>query len=343
MERALSQEERIRRAEEIRGRRYENRHNMEYVYNKKCSDNRNMVHSGDVKKKIAKKMIVQILVCSIIYFSMYIISNLEHVFSSNIIEKAKEILSYDVSFSELKENEAIKKVRDTIENFVKITVNKDEESLNAVVNSENLDVDGTVQDNNLIENIEAIGGAEDKIEEEASVLEEPKTQEEQDIEYVKQNANIIWPLKGVITSRFGTREATEIVTPNHHGIDIAGNTGADIIAAMDGIVTQNSSEGDYGKHLRIEGNGVLTLYAHCSKLLVNEGEAVKQGQKIAEVGSTGRATGPHLHFEIRRDNRYINPESILENLWKVKGKKYADKNKPKDFFIFFNIYSNKTN
>ena len=72
---------------------------------------------------------------------------------------------------------------------------------------------------------------------------------------------------------------------------------------MDGIVTQNSSDGDYGKHLRIEGNGVLTLYAHCSKLFVNEGEAVKQGQKIAEVGSTGRATGPHLHFEIRRDNR----------------------------------------
>ena len=224
------------------------------------------------------------------------------------------LLSDSNTFSELKENEAIKKVRDTIENFVKITVNKDEESLNAVVNSENLDVDGTVQDNNLIENIEAIGGAEDKIEEEASVLEEPKTQEEQDIEYVKQNANIIWPLKGIITSRFGTREATEIVTPNHHGIDIAGNTGADIIADMDGIVTQNSSDGDYGKHLRIEGNGVLTLYAHCSKLFVNEGEAVKQGQKIAEVGSTGRATGPHLHFEIRRDNRYINPESILENL-----------------------------
>ena len=88
--------------------------------------------------------------------------------------------------------------------------------------------------------------------------------------------------------------------------------GTAIYAAMDGTVEVASGEGEYGKHLDIVNNDVLTRYAHCSKLLVKKGEKVKKGQKIAEVGSTGNSTGPHLHFEIRRDNRTVNPEAIIE-------------------------------
>ena len=80
---------------------------------------------------------------------------------------------------------------------------------------------------------------------------------------------------------------------------------------MEGTVTLASEEGEYGKHIDITNGDVLTRYAHCSKLLVKEGQKVKQGDKIAEVGSTGKSTGPHLHFEIRRNNRTINPEYIL--------------------------------
>ena len=58
----------------------------------------------------------------------------------------------------------------------------------------------------------------------------------------------------------------------------------------------------------------MTVYAHCSELLVKEGDIVKQGETIAKVGQTGRATGPHLHFEIRRENRFVNPEDILETM-----------------------------
>ena len=64
--------------------------------------------------------------------------------------------------------------------------------------------------------------------------------------------------------------------------------------------------------MKIQINDVIIVYAHCSKLYVNEGDKIRQGQEIAEVGSTGNATGPHLHFEVRYQNRLIDPELILE-------------------------------
>ena len=102
------------------------------------------------------------------------------------------------------------------------------------------------------------------------------------------------------------------MSKNHTGIDIAANTGTKIVAAMEGTVTVSSTTGDYGYHIKITNGDVSTLYAHCSKLYVKEGDVVTQGQEIAEVGSTGKSTGPHLHFEIMRGQTYINPRNILE-------------------------------
>ena len=70
--------------------------------------------------------------------------------------------------------------------------------------------------------------------------------------------------------------------------------------------------GDLGNHVKIVNDDVMTVYAHCKKIYVKEGEKISQGQQIGEVGTTGNTTGPHLHFEIRKENRYVNPDLILK-------------------------------
>ena len=67
-----------------------------------------------------------------------------------------------------------------------------------------------------------------------------------------------------------------------------------------------------GNHLKIVNGEVTTLYAHCNKIYVKQGDYITQGQEIAEVGETGNVTGPHLHFEIRRNNNLVDPDTILE-------------------------------
>ena len=136
---------------------------------------------------------------------------------------------------------------------------------------------------------------------------------EKDANYIKSSINFIKPVNGIISSMFGLRNPTTSTVPkNHTGTDIATVTGTRIISATDGTVISASSKGDYGKHLKIQINDVIIVYAHCNKLYVNEGDVIKQGQEIAEVGATGNTTGPHLHFEVRYQDRYVDPQLILE-------------------------------
>lgn len=338
MEKSISQEERIRRAEEIYSRRRYNNRYGESLY--RSGETRNRYQPQETRKikgKMINKMIIQMIVCVIIYTCIYMLQYSNYLFSKDMVDKTKEVLSYDISIENLynKSNEFFlnlqKKFNWGVNNEQNDNVNEEAQDQNTEeTNIENSNVESSENTNEAnnenVDNSEisqndastevtnndttqlAVGGADE------TQQEEEKSQEEQDIEYVKQNVSIIWPIKGVITSRFGNRTPTEIVTANHKGLDIAGNMGDNIVSAMDGTVVQYSEEGDYGKHLRIQSGEVLTLYAHCSELLVQEGSTVKQGDVIAKVGATGRATGPHLHFEIRRDDRFINPELILGSL-----------------------------
>lgn len=111
----------------------------------------------------------------------------------------------------------------------------------------------------------------------------------------------------VITSRFGWRSRGY-----HYGLDLAGPTGTPIHAAEAGVVTYADWFGAYGYLVKIQhASGYETYYGHCSKLIAQVGDEVAKGDLIAEVGSTGRSTGPHVHMEIRYDGTALNPEVFL--------------------------------
>lgn len=118
-----------------------------------------------------------------------------------------------------------------------------------------------------------------------------------------------WPLRGRINSRFGYRKDPFVGRKDlHTGLDIGAPRGTRIAAAASGVVVYTGWMGGYGQTVVIDhGRGYKTLYGHCSKILVKQGQRVSSGQVIAAVGATGRATGSHLHFEIRVNNVPVNP------------------------------------
>ena len=124
-----------------------------------------------------------------------------------------------------------------------------------------------------------------------------------------------WPCPSYtrISSEYGWRiHPTLGVNKFHNGVDMAAPKGTDILAAFSGEVvaaTYNSTMGNYV--MLNHGNGYYTIYMHASKLCVTPGQIVIEGEKIAEVGSTGRSTGPHLHFGVRKSGEYVNPMSYL--------------------------------
>lgn len=123
----------------------------------------------------------------------------------------------------------------------------------------------------------------------------------------------IWPVPGTITSYFGNRVHPILRKVKYHtGIDIGAPMGTRISASDTGVVIFSSTNGGYGKMIAIDhGAGISTVYAHCSVLLVGSGQTVVKGQLIAQVGSTGFSTGPHLHFEVRKDGIPVDPLNYL--------------------------------
>jgi murein DD-endopeptidase MepM/ murein hydrolase activator NlpD len=116
-------------------------------------------------------------------------------------------------------------------------------------------------------------------------------------------------LEGYISSYFGERQDPfDGHDAYHKGVDFAGSLGAQVISVAAGIVTRAERQSGYGNLIEINhGNGFVTRYGHNSKVLVAVGDAVVRGQPIALIGSTGRSTGPHVHFEVLRNGRQVNP------------------------------------
>ena len=304
MERTITAEERIRRAEEIYQRRR--------MQNDIKVPTSQMNANNKLEYRMFKKLILQILICLLIYFIFYLIKNSNYIFSEEVLNKTRQFLSYDINFqgiytqTEKYYNEVIKPIINNQSD------SKEEQNVNEQVNEEG-GIGGGEEGVELLNN-EIQQTSADEIKEEDKKEDEnqkPLSQMEIDANDIKANYNLILPLKGTVTSRFGSRTPTDIVSANHAGIDIGVNEGTVFTASMEGTVTSVSSEGSYGNHIYIQKDDVTTLYAHCKTIYLKQGDTVVQGQKIGEVGSTGKATGPHLHFEIRKANRVVNPEYIL--------------------------------
>ena len=305
MERTMTVEERIRRAEEIYERRKRNE-GLAVVHEEK--DKREKSDKRDIK--LLKKMLIQLLVCICIYLVIYTIQNNQYIFLFYFINKVNEIISYDIDFP---------KVYEDAKNYLmglfsNQTENENQEQNNGTNGSESNEtsngIGGAVEENGEI----AGEATEETTDQEAGTTEKQNlSQEEQDIINVKNTTSFIKPVDGTISSVYGYREtATGSVPKNHTGTDIAAALGTKIQSATEGQVVLVSEEGDYGKHIKIQIGEVSIIYAHCNALYVNEGDMVTQGQEIAEVGSTGNSTGPHLHFEIRISERTVDPQKILD-------------------------------
>lgn len=306
MERVLSPDEKIRRAEEIYFRRTQRNNNVSRVA-KVNVDNKK-------KNTYVRKLCIQFVACLLIYTGFYSIKNSEEILPKTIVDKIHEVLQYDIN---------IEALQGKLNNYiVELNGKIDGENKENVITNQAENVTQPEEITPLPE--ETLGVTENQEEgTNENVItpvteEEPKTQEESssvsqmqlDADFIKANYSFIKPLEGQITSRFGPRENVE---PKYHtGIDIAEDPGLDIVAAMEGTVEYVSGEGNYGNHLKITNGEVSTLYAHCKTICVKQGDYITQGQKIAEVGATGNATGPHLHFEILRNGELVNPDLVLQ-------------------------------
>ena len=280
MERTMTVEEKIRRAEQIYERRKQGID--------KPIETINISKNNKKDIRLLRKMLIQILVSALIYCVIYIIQSNRYVFSEDFTNKINEILSYDTNFIELY-NISKDKVQDIVN---KIFTN------NSIINKENSENNqengnkNTTDSDQENQETNAIGGANEDETDKQNL-----SQEEQDIANIKNTTSFIKPIDGTITSEFGQRDtATGRVPKNHTGTDIGANLGTKIKSATDGEVVLASEEGDYGKHLKIQIGEVSIIYAHCNNLYVKQGEQIKQGQEIAEVGTTGNSTRTTFTF-----------------------------------------------
>lgn len=284
-----------------------------------------------IKNKI-KKVLYQTLGASILLLS---VAFLKFYNCTNVLQKIESALNTKITISSIEKNGQIiydkatnyyTKLNSFIDNmmlenktfneFIYISGDSEtgaEESEIKIVNNisgEKIIISGEKQELNTF--ITSIDKSEN-FEETYEMAVEGINQMSEDAKFIKENYKMVIPVVGTITSRFGVRNSSNpIVSSYHSGLDIAANTGTQILAALDGEVIVADTDQYLGKFLKIKKDEIVITYAHCSKLLVKEGDKIEKGKLIAYVGNTGNSTGPHLHLEIRYNDRLVNPTDIIE-------------------------------
>lgn len=285
MERVMTPDDRIRRAEEIYARRQSLR--------EKTKRARVNVAEKPKNYKLLKGLILQIAISITIYFMFYLVNTTNYSFSENVLSKVKELISSDYDFKGMYNS-----IVQNINNYIY----SDENGAESKENNENQE--GAENETNegqgeSTSNEDKEGGTEGQEgnkegetsanpnEDESLTQSEVSKTEESETERIKNAYAFSLPVSGTVSSEYGDREVTSsVMTAYHKGIDVGADTGTPIYAATDGEVIIARESPSYGKYIMLQNGEVKTVYAHCSELHVGVGDKVTKGQEIAKVGAT---------------------------------------------------------
>ncbi len=259
------------------------------------------------KDYLVRTLLMQFSVCLVLFLLLFLLKNVEAPFFTQLQNMFSDKLSQTLQAEEIQSVFATIKgnaIQASADNEVKTDTDKKE--TNATTEKETEYV--PFEEPSLSAEIIAGGGSDIKV---ASKNDIP---ENVSVSKYELNQKMIIPVNGKITSEFGTR--THPISGDlrfHAGIDIAAKKGTNIYSAFDGEVITADYDHWNGNYLKIQHeNGIMTVYCHCEKLNVKNGQKIRAGEIIATVGSTGSSTGPHLHFELRIDNISYNPQFALK-------------------------------
>jgi len=277
----------------------------------------------DIIQKKIKKILLQSLGVSII---LLIISILKFYNNKDILMKLEYAINDQITISSLQKNgQRIFNLANDyymqIDSLVKKVLNDNNANIsitplvgkNNVISGEKVIESNLVINNLSINKVVSGDNLTESGDEKFEKAVEGINQMSDDAKYIKEHYQIMVPVIGTITSKFGVRNSTNpTVSRYHSGLDIAANTGTQVVAALDGEVLEATTDTYYGKYLKVKKDDIIMIYAHCSKLLVKAGDKIKKGSLIAYVGNTGNSTGPHLHFELKYQDRLVDPSDVLE-------------------------------
>jgi len=307
---------------------YRPRYSRQVTYQTKRKPRRNKRDRGSFVQKFAVRTVLQTLICLVIFLVVVLVVKIRTPQTAFLQNKLKGAMSYNIDLKKtfgdiqylLNSLPADKRENESTDSSLYESEDSEKRVLNATTSTES--ENQQVSDEEL-EPVSAVYTEEGSLVESAEYIKDELEMAE-DRNNVELNANekifgtagysFIIPVGGIIGSFFGERvHPIKKTIIFHKGIDIEALSGTPIKAAYDGEVVEAGSEATYGNYIKIKHiDGLSTLYAHCSKLLVNKGQKVKKGDIIAEVGATGAADGPHLHFEVRKDNEVVNPLDYIE-------------------------------
>lgn len=276
---------------------------MEQTIRRIESPYRTQNRRNEPTEKILKywsKFVIQAIISAVILVAFLYCRSVSAITTSAFWEKTTAILENDISVEDMKNG--IEKGMEYVKVIIPKILETEEVSYNE---NDNVPTDENKIEDNQLNLAENTDDSKDEIVKDM-------TQDEKDIYDILKVTTVLRPVNGEISSHFGDRiDPITKTDGTHTGVDYAVVVGTQVKSAITGTVTEvQKNNASFGNFVRVKNADIVTTYAHCSTIKVKEGDKVKQGDIIALSGNTGKTTGAHLHFEVKKDGRLVNPEKL---------------------------------